>query len=172
MASYNQENHTILIAGDYNLDLLKYKSSGLIKHFLDNMTSSNFLPCINKATRISGTCRTLIDNIFVNDFQLQNISDIVTTDISDHFPIFLIMKASSTVSKKQGQTKRLFNNKTINTFVEKIHAVKWDDIYETESVQLAYSIFHEQIYNISESSFPKKNLKLIIKKGYHGSHKN
>ena len=69
------------------------------------MISSNFLPCINKETRISGTCRALIDNIFVNDFQLQNISGIVTTDISDHFPIFLIMKASST-NKKTGSNKK------------------------------------------------------------------
>ena len=80
------------------------------------MISSNYLPCINKANRISGTCRTLIDNIFVNDFQLQSTGGIVTTDISDHFPIFMITKASST-SRKQGQTKRLFNNKTINTYI-------------------------------------------------------
>ena len=81
--------------------------------------------------------------------------------MSDHFPIFMIMKASS-ASRKQGQTKTLFNNKTINTFVEKIHAIKWDDIYETESVQLAYSMFHEQIYNSFESSFPQKNIKTSL----------
>ena len=155
---YDQEIYTIIIAGDYNLDLLKYKTNSLIKHFLDNMISSNCIPFINKATRVNVNSNSLIDNIFTNDFRSHGICGIVITDVSDHFPIFSIMKIDS-INRKNNQSRRLYNNQTINEFTEKILALEWDDIYRTTSVQISYSMFQEKICNAFHSSFPLKNIK-------------
>ena len=55
----------------------------IFKHSLD--------PIVNKATRLTKNKATLIDYITTNSFTDQeNLTGILKTDISDHFPIFTI----------------------------------------------------------------------------------
>ena len=56
-----ESSKQISLLGDFNIDLLKYKTSELINSFLDALFS-NFLHLLSH-TRISYTS-TLIDNIF------------------------------------------------------------------------------------------------------------
>ena len=80
------------IVGDYNINLLKYDEHRQTGQFLDSMFANSFVPLINRPTRITQNSATLIDNIFSNNY---NINDklhqgILTTDISDHYLIFHI----------------------------------------------------------------------------------
>ena len=71
------------------------------------------------------------------------------------------MKIDS-INRKNNQSRRLYNNQTINEFTEKILALEWDDIYRTTSVQISYSMFQEKICNAFHSSFPLKNIKKTL----------
>ena len=66
--SYQGSEKYLYIAGDFNLDLLKSSSKLLIQAFMDIMISSSLLPLITKPTRITPNPKTLIDNIFTNNF--------------------------------------------------------------------------------------------------------
>ena len=90
----SEKNKLVLLAGDYNLDLLKYDCHSPTAEFLNNMLSYYFLPVIRNPTRISEISATLIDNIFINQTQYETKSAIVYNDISDHLPIALHLKTS------------------------------------------------------------------------------
>ena len=87
----NYNNKPIYITGDFNLNLLDYKSSSKVKSYLNILFSHNFIPIINKPTRISKNNATLIDHILTNSFMKENdLTGIIKTDLSDHFPVFLL----------------------------------------------------------------------------------
>ena len=61
----NEKNPKLtIIAGDFNIDLLKSEVHAPTGEFLNNLTSHSFMPTIFHPTRITATSATLIDNIF------------------------------------------------------------------------------------------------------------
>ena len=79
---------TIFICGDFNLDILKHNSDHAAKHFLDTMYSLGLYPLIDRPSRITNQSSTLIDNIFTNAKEYNNVSGLLVNDITDHLPIF------------------------------------------------------------------------------------
>ena len=58
----------------------------------------NFLPVITKPKRITYHTKTLIDHIYTNMTINQVNSGIVLFDISDHLPVFIVIKASCNIA--------------------------------------------------------------------------
>ena len=78
-----------IVCGDFNIDLLKIENCSSIANFYDSMQALALLPVIHKPTRITDESFSLIDNIFTN--KVSNFeAGILTFDVSDHFPNFLI----------------------------------------------------------------------------------
>ena len=77
--------------GDFNLDLINYANDNNVLNFLNNMYSVGLTPLISKPTRIVGNSMSLLDNIFIAK-PWDYLSGIMLTDITDHFPVFLILK--------------------------------------------------------------------------------
>ena len=68
MDKISYENKEFYLLGDFNLDLLQMDDDSKIDDFY-NIISSNFLvPHITIPTRVTSTSKTLIDNIFSNNF--------------------------------------------------------------------------------------------------------
>ena len=82
---------SIYICGDLNIDLLNYNVNNNTKNFVDQMFSMSLFPLINKPTRITNQCHSIIDNIYTNSINEDIISGVIIADISDHFPIFSIL---------------------------------------------------------------------------------
>ena len=57
---------SILLCGDFNIDILKHNSNRGIKYFLDTMYAIGLYPLIDRPTRISNQSFSLIDKIFTN----------------------------------------------------------------------------------------------------------
>ena len=90
-------NRDVYLTGDFNINLLQYNTENNTNHFVNTLLQNNLLPLINSPTRITGSSETLIDNIFTNKFNNVKIhSGIIKTDISDHFPIFILLNDSNT----------------------------------------------------------------------------
>jgi hypothetical protein len=87
-----QMNKQCIYAGDFNLDLLKYKSHNPTNDFINLNFALSYTPQINRPTRITSDTATIIDNLFSN-LPLQNdcTNGIILTDLSDHFPIFTLI---------------------------------------------------------------------------------
>ena len=76
----------VVLAGDFNIDLLKINERELYGEFFDLMLSCNFFPQISLPSRFSKKNASLLDQIFVkNSFLDRSVSSaILFNDISDH----------------------------------------------------------------------------------------
>ena len=90
-------NRDVYLTGDFNINLLQYNTENNTNHFVNTLLQNNLLPLINSPTRNTGSSETLIDNIFTNKFNNVKIdSGIIETNISDYFPIFILLNDSNT----------------------------------------------------------------------------
>ena len=83
---------TLFIMGDFNINLYNYCSHTGANDFINFMVSNYLLPHILHPTRITDHSATIIDNIFSNNCELDTLSGNLLSQISDHFPQFLIIK--------------------------------------------------------------------------------
>ena len=141
--------------GDFNIDLLKHESHDQTNDFLSIMYSHSLLPNINKPTRITRTSATLIDNIYssVSCNTDTDVSGILITDITDHYPIFHINN-KHTSQKPNSISKRVFSQRNIQNFTSCIQATDWTPAYSTDSPQLSFSYIYDKIIAHFRSSFP------------------
>ena len=78
------------IMGDFNINLFNSDSHVPTSEFISLCLTHSMLPLINRPTRVAKSSATLIDNIFTNNIEATKFQGIFYTDISDHFPIFMI----------------------------------------------------------------------------------
>ena len=87
----SSENKSVILLGDFNVDLMKYDNHST-NEFLDSLSLHLFLPHITQPTRIRDSSKTLIiDNIFSKTLIENTISGNLTGTISDHLPQFIIL---------------------------------------------------------------------------------
>ena len=63
--------------GDFNVDLFKSEFCDFASQFIEQLFTSSFFPLFTKATRITSHSETLIDNIFTNNLEKLNDSEMV-----------------------------------------------------------------------------------------------
>ena len=86
----SKEDKTIMLMGDFNINLLKYDTNADSTALLDSMYTNFFLPYITTATRVTTHSKTLTDNIFSNNIEDGLISGNIISTISDHFAQLLL----------------------------------------------------------------------------------
>lgn len=99
------EHKQVVIGTDQNINLLddNFQYSRLL---LDSFYSAGMLPTITRPTRVTHNSATLIDNLYVMSNQLDHItSGIITLDISDHFPVFVLVGTKQTPKGKPLEVK-------------------------------------------------------------------
>ena len=155
----------MILCGDFNFDLLKVNDVGSHSAtFYATMNSLSLLPVISRPTRISGTSCTLIDNIFVSNLN-NSKSAILTIDITDHFPIFLVHKSylvNNTLQPKIVQY-RVFNETTNLNFHDRFMSMNLDEILSEADPDRATSILHSKILEAFNESCPIKNKTISVK---------
>ena len=85
-------NKKIFILGDFNVNLLNFNSHTPTTNYINFLFSKQFLPYIIHPSQVSDNSSTLIDNIFSNISDNETVSGDILTNITDHFPQFLIVK--------------------------------------------------------------------------------
>jgi hypothetical protein len=155
------KNTIALIAGDFNLNLLKHNGHAPTGEFLNNMLSYNFLPTLSLPTRISSTSSTLIDNIFVNCIKHECNSALVYCDISDHLPCAIHLKASiPRMVLNDCIFKRAFDTNSIASFNNDLANTDWNTlISEDSSSNEMYNNFFTAYKNLFEKHFPERSIK-------------
>ena len=93
------EKKEIILMGDFNVNIPNHDSDKDTTDFVDTMSASSLYPTINTPTRITATSKTLIVNIFYNDFTKNVVAGNITTSISDHLTQYLIIKDQKTILK-------------------------------------------------------------------------
>ena len=96
----SEENKSVFLLGDFNVDLLKYDKHATTNEFLDSLSSHMLLPHIVRPTIISTTSKTLIDDIFSNIHTPSSVLGNLTSSISDCLPQFLHHQLSLIFTKE------------------------------------------------------------------------
>ena len=158
-------NKHIYIAGDLNFNLLDYSTNKKVKSFVDTLLQHSLLPTINKPTRVTKKSATLIDNIITNIFNHQSNFDtgIIETDISDHFPTFLICDDADCDYNSSPTTtifKRTINERSMINFHKSLQEANRELVAHTNNVNNAYDTFLHIFSKLYDKAFPKKEVSI------------
>ena len=123
------------------------------------MYAHSYIPLITKATRVTKSSATLIDNIFTNNIGSDNMNDILVTNISDHFPIYTITKHVTQKNKPQTKVLRVFSETNIRKFKEKLQNTDWARVLTTRDPQCGYDLFQKILQSTYDEIFPEKEIK-------------
>ena len=144
----------VIFAGDFNLDLLKSNdvndsSTKLLELFM----IFGYIQTISKATRITNNSFSLIDNFFVKDM-LDKLDKnfVVTSDISDHFPIISTYIISKIKNKPPPlPPQRDLNEANYIAFSQSLGRLSWEEVLNNNCPNSSYDIFYNifnQNYNL------------------------
>ena len=157
-------------SGDFNIDCFKADKHRPTADFLEIMYSHSFIPLITRPTRITSSSATLIDNIFTNDLQkIQNsFSGLLTTDISDHFPVFHIISDKKEKDTEVYFWKRIMTSANKNKFKELLSSEDWSYILDDNNAATAFSSFHSRLVYFYDQTFPMTYVKYRYNNRNHG----
>ena len=84
------------------------------------------------------------------------MSGIVKTDLSDHFPVFIVDRNANITNYPDNIKKqiRTFNDKNIIEFKNQLAQTDWSFVIETEEPNLAYETFIKLYLKIYNTCFP------------------
>ena len=152
----------VIIAGDFNIDLIKTDSNIQHDNYAKLLLSNAFIPTITLPTRITERSKTLIDHIFVRLPPKQLESKITSgnlfCDISDHLPNFCIIETKSKTINKNRPMIRLYNAKNYANYINKLESLSFDQIFACTGANEAYNILSNLIKDIHDECFPEVRL--------------
>ena len=166
LQKFSKEDKTIMLMGDFNIDLLKYDHNTDSASFLDSLYTNFLLPYISTPSRVTTHSRTLIDNIFSNNIEDGLISGNIISTISDHYAQFLLMK---NMKIKQRETTDIYRHDFTNfnevQFKSELCNIDWKSVLEInkKDVDFSSSKFFETSNNLQKHAPIKKILTKIRK---------
>ena len=162
-----------IIGTDQNFDLLKSISHTATTELLNNFMTHSFLPTINKPTRITHHCATLIDNIYVKIIERNNhlFSGVLLSDLSDHLPVFCLVSYYKN-NDKSAQNHIIKHRKLTDDILRQMNIavrdINWDFL-DGLTVNGAYEQFIVNIPNMLNTHAPLKTIKIPHKIYYSRS---
>ena len=162
----SQENKSISLMGDFNIDILLSNLNNASHRFINTLSLYALYRHIDKATRISNTTETLIDNIFSNETHNITVNGILYSDISDHLPIFSmsplfepLKRTHKTYEYKRKETKD--NIQLLNT---DLAAESWLEVFNETNINIAYENFINKFLYHYNKRIPLVRTKITKKK--------
>ena len=121
------------------------------------------VPIINKPTRITKDTISAIDHIITssiinNEFK----TDILTADISNHFPLIKAFKLKTKldIPKTQFLYKCIINKNLIKAFKSRLHKLLWEIIKSIKDLNESYKEFIAILPSVYDEFFPKGRMKV------------
>ena len=166
----SNENKTVALMSDFNIDLLKYDSNIDSSNFLDKTYSSFPLSYILSPSRLTTRSQTLIDNIFSNNIEEDINSRILTSKISDHYAQFLLFETTNSppsFTKKIRKTchrkiQRSFKSINEEKFKCELNWLVWPNVLRinNNNVDLSFDLFYENVSKLILKHAPLKKLRI------------
>ena len=148
----------MILAGDFNFDLLLSNSNLCTGNFLNMLESHSLVPTISLPTRIVETNSSLLDNIFLNLYCNVASTAIIYSDISDHFPILLKIPTRLNKYMKNKYTRRSFSDDKIEKFNNLLQIEKWENVIDAVDQGavpgLGYTLFISKFLELFNANFP------------------
>ena len=94
------------------------------------MVSHYLLPHILHPTRVTDHSATIIDNIFSNNVESDTVSGNILSQITDHFPQFLIIKNIAMDCSKVALFQHDYSKFSEERFLDDFKKLSWEDLYD------------------------------------------
>ena len=166
MNKNKKSNKTMYLVGDFNLNILDFETNRKVKSFFNLIFQNGLIPVINKPTRVTNKSVTAIDHVITNSYLTSIIqTGIVKTDISDHFPIYMISKTTDVEINSESTDifKRKINDETMRYFKNMIENTNWDEVYQIHYANKAYDKFLKIFTKIYDKAFPVCKIRIKTK---------
>ena len=155
----------VIIAGDYNINLLELAKRNIVNKYFTFITSYNCYPHITLPTRFSRSNATLIDNFLCKSSEVLSsaTSGILIDKFSDHQPYFICLKNKKKYNKPRKYiTINKQNTENIHKFVTELASANLLDSLDHDldaDPETNYNIFEAIIDNHRTKCFPNKIIK-------------
>jgi len=155
------DRSNLIILGDFNLDVLQFGSNNKCNDYVDLLFSFGLLQIVTRPTRCNDNSATLIDHIVTNIKAPVYDINILTSRISDHFPVIFTLPFNKKIpSSNKTITKRFFTNENVLKFKTALNNINWNVVRDAEDAQVSYNSFSDIFFNFYELYFPKVTLKV------------
>ncbi len=125
LCSFESNNNEAILAGDFNIDLLKLNNKKVFSEYFDMLTSKSFYPKITLPTRLSNNSATLIDNFLwkLTESSIETTTGILTKGFSDHQLYFIKLKYIQHKEYKSNYIKvTKQDTEALNAFYNEVNA--------------------------------------------------
>jgi hypothetical protein len=139
------------IFGDINLDCLKFGKCPMVDEYLNRLFSYSLLQLVPKPTRCTPNSATVIDHVISNNVSSPVNLALITTFLSDHFPVACQLDDRLKRQSHNSRPTRLYTEEAINSFKNALYTVQWHNVFSEQDPQLALNHFDETffaLYNI------------------------
>ena len=125
-----------------------------VENFINQMISKNFLPIINRPTRVTLHSCTLIDNIFCNRVDEVESSGVITTNISDQYPVFAREKFPTLPEDSISINYRVFSDENLSNFKNALQDINWNPVLINGDADEAYDLFQSTLLSVLINTSP------------------
>ena len=132
--------------GDFNINLLNYEAHSETNDFINLMVSYYLLPYILHPTRVTDHSATIIDNIFSTNCEYDTVRRNLLSQISDHFPQFLIIKNASVDYRNCSLFQRDYSKFSDQSFLKDFKKLSWDDRNNLD-INNKFEKFYEKVHH-------------------------
>ena len=153
----------VILAGDYNLNLLKINENEACSDFFEMLTTHSFYPQITLPTRFCYTTGTFIDNFFLKKKKKQSTKTkvgILLKTLSDHQPYFILFDMA--INKEATPKCIQINVQTEKAMTQVNNEINASEIYNkldksrSADTNMNYDIIHDAILIAREKHMPCK----------------
>ena len=163
ISSINYNQKLCILAGDFNLDFLKYHIDPAVSTFFDELYSVSMIPTITLPTRQVNDSSSLIDNIFISN-PVNYKSGVMNVDISDHFAIFLIYENICERNNEPRRIKyRLENEHCLYNLFCELSSYDFNYLLNISDLNLSITMLHEKVLESYNKHCPIKTKLLSYK---------
>ena len=118
------------------------------------MISRNYYPVITHPTRVTPISCTYINNIFCNRIYEIESTGVITTNVSDHYPIFSTELWPSLADNVLSINYRIFSDENLSNFRNSLQCTNWEPILNNAEANESYELFQSTSLSNFNDHFP------------------
>jgi hypothetical protein len=163
ISNITSSQNDCIVAGDFNLDLLKIETRATYSKYLELMYCFSLIPTVTLPTRLTRRNATLIDHIFCKSSATRLTGGIILSNISDHLMPFVCMDIRQDyISPPKTVSFQPSDERSINAFLSAVNDIDFNNIFPADlnvDANIGFDAFKEKIDMCIKKHLPYKVVK-------------
>lgn len=144
-----------IFIGDININIRNHEDP-IVNTYMSTLNHCGFLPYIHSPTRVTHETNSCIDHIFMRKkIKTKNLnckSFIITSAVTDHYPVMLNLSLSNSTNVKQKIEHRKIEKTNDVKLIELMEEQDWNNVLNCNDAELATNLFVNAFLDTMEKS--------------------